>query len=487
MKKLISLVMAGLMLLSALALASCKKEPKPQPSQTEASATTSDNSNNPIPNRTFDGRTFTMLCREARINQFDVDKDKVASKLDSEVYSRNKLVEQTYDVNIKMITCPDGDSKHKGVEFNQRLETSSLGGCTDYDVVAPDYYWGCETHGYFTNLLELPNLNFESPWWWSAWNDCFTIGGNLTSAVGWLTLDIVQGMEVVYFNKTMAAALEVDNLYEKVRSGEWTIEEMKTLSIKAADPEQATPVYGTILHYMGMRNMIYSLGAQLSTYDEGGNVQFTFNTPKNQTVADKLHAWVFDGVGDVFYCAYNEVGHNLGVNENPTVTAQMFAENRALFYCYGIKTAELLATNHDTLDFGILPAPTLKSGDPLVSTTFGTSYFSVERGRNEEQKDFASFILEALNYYSYTMVKDVYYKQVLKLQYADDLEDSEMIDYVIENAYLDFAYLTDNYTGHLLSYMEKSIVEGTGLDSRWESIGTKAQTRLQDYIDGYKK
>lgn len=45
MKKLISLVMAGLMLLSALALASCKKEPKPQPSQTEASATTSDNSN----------------------------------------------------------------------------------------------------------------------------------------------------------------------------------------------------------------------------------------------------------------------------------------------------------------------------------------------------------------------------------------------------------------------------------------------------------
>ena len=142
MKKLISLVMAGLMLLSALALASCKKEPKPQPSQTEASATTSDNSNHPIPNRTFDGRTFTMLCREARINQFDVDKDKVASKLDSEVYSRNKLVEQTYDVNMKMITCPDGDSKHKGVEFNQRLETSSLSGCTDYDVVAPDYYWG---------------------------------------------------------------------------------------------------------------------------------------------------------------------------------------------------------------------------------------------------------------------------------------------------------------------------------------------------------
>lgn len=482
MKKLISLVMAGLMLLSALALASCKKEEKPQPSQTEASATTADSDNNPIPNRTFDGKTFTMLCREARINQFDVDEDKVRGKLDSAVYSRNKLVEQTYHVNIKTITLPD-DKK----EFNQKLETSSWSGCTDYDVVAPDYYWGCETKGYFTNLLELSNLNFESPWWWSAWNNCFTIGGSLTSAVGWLTLDIVQGMEVVYFNKTMAAALEVGNLYEKVRSGEWTIEEMKALSIKTADLEQETPVYGTILHYMGMRNMIYSLGAQFSTYDEDGNVQFTFNTPKNQTVADTLRAWAFDGVGDVFYCAYNEVGHNLGINENPTVTAQMFAENRALFYCYGIKTAELLATSYDTLDFGILPAPTLKSGDPLVSTTFGTSYFSIERGRNEEQKDFASFILEALNYYSYTMVKDVYYKQVLKLRYADDLEDSEMIDYVIENAYLDFAYLTDNYTGRLLSYMEKSIVEGTGLDSRWESIGTEAQTRLQDYIDGYKK
>ena len=47
MKKLISLVMAGLMLLSAFALASCKEEPNPNPksesSQTEASATTADN------------------------------------------------------------------------------------------------------------------------------------------------------------------------------------------------------------------------------------------------------------------------------------------------------------------------------------------------------------------------------------------------------------------------------------------------------------
>ena len=509
MKKGLCLLLGLLLLLLTVVSCGEKKPPADQTPASDESTTVPVRTDEPgtekeykleLPERSFKNgdipREFTMLCRQNRIDQFFQENAAIgSSQLEKAVYERNCFVEETYGVEINCITTSDsGPDNVKGSEFNTKLAASAMANSNQYDVVAPDYYWGCETKGYFANLYDLDYLYFDAPWWWTAWNECFTIDNKLTSAVGWLTLDIVQGMEVVYFNPTMMENLGYNDIYSEVYDKTWTIERMMeigkaaTYGINEDGSLEDGYVYGTILHYMGLRNLFFSLGGRFASYDEDDRtIYYDFVTPTNEAIAQKLTKWLRDGYdSEVYYCAYGTVGHDLGVNERPTVTAQMFSAGHSLFYCYGLKTAELLVSLNTK--FGILPAP-LMNGEQenYISTTFGTSYFAIERHHPEEQKNFAAFILEALNYYSYTMVKDVYYIKTLKLRYASDVAVRDMLDFVVENTYLDFAYLTSSHTGNLMGKMLSCITNGTALSTAWISLEGSALEKLQTYLQGYLK
>ena len=129
---------------------------------------------------------------------------------------------------------------------------------------------------------------------------------------------------------------------------------------------------------------------------------------------------------------------------------------------------------------------TIEEGVDYVTTTFGTSYFAIERGRTPEQQEFAAFMLEALNYYSYTMVKDIYYEKTLKLQYGGaDRHAKDMIDMVIERAYLDFAYISG--AGGLMGSILTCTMDNKSLSSVWMSSETSAMSALEEYLNGYLK
>lgn len=451
-----------------------------------------------LPDTDWGGRDFTMLVRSARLDQFgEGDIEFGSSQLDKAIYERNQKVQTEYNINIKWLTVPDtGADGVKGSDMVLKLDASALGGCKDYDAVAPDYYWKCETKGYFVNLLTLDYFNFDAPWWWSNWNECYTLDNKLMTCVGWLTLDIVQGMEVVYFNTQLMEETTDEDVYELVYNGEWTLDKMIQLSKNATYNVQwsGAPgetgalgddyVHGTILHYMGLRSLFFSLGGRFANYEDDGSITYSFANNKNQSIVSTLSEWIV-GNPEVFYASYNKVnGHGLGVNERPTDTAEYFAGNHALFYCYGLRTAELLASLD--MEFGILPPPTAEEGAEYVTTTFGTSYFAIERGRSQEQQEFAAFILEALNYYSYTMVKDVYYEKTLKLQYGGtDVQAKDMIDMVVERAYLDFAYISQ--AGYLIEKVLDCIMNETSLSSVWISNESNVTSALANYLNGYLK
>lgn len=451
-----------------------------------------------LPEKNWNNRDFTMLVRQARIDQFGEGEIEFgSSQLDKAIYERNQKVETEYGVNITYLTVPDtGSDGVKGSDMMLKLDASSLANCPDYDAVAPDYYWGCETKGYFANLLNLDYLNFDAPWWWSNWNDTYTLDDKLTTAVGWLTLDIVQGMEVVYFNTQIMEETTDEDVYQLVYDKEWTLDKMIQISKDATynvvwsgavgetGSQGEDYVHGTLLHYMGLRSLFFSLGGRFASFEDDGSVTYSFSTNSNQQIADTLSEWIV-GNPEVFFASYNKTyGHGLGINERPTTTAEYFAGNHALFYCYGIKTAELLASLD--MEFGILPPPAAEEGEEYVTTTFGTSYFAIERGRTEEQQAFAAFVLEALNYYSYTMVKDVYYEKTLKLQYGGtDRQAKDMIDMVVERAYLDFAYICG--AGDLMGKALTCIMEEQSLSSVWIKNETAVTTALADYLNGYLK
>ena len=452
----------------------------------------------------WNGRTFTMLVRKSRETHYGIEAPEFgSSQLEKAIWERNNKVINEYNVNLKYV--PIKDSNEAGVwaaGVAEEIERSVSAGSTEYDAVAPDYCTSVQDKGYFTNLLDLEFEHFDAPWWWDNWNEAFTINGKLNSAVGWLTLDVVQGIEVVYFNPAiMETVFTADNgfgdyesVYDLVYDGDWTLENMKTLGKLAtynvvwsgAPGETGAQgdqyVHGTIMHYCGTRGLFVSLGGRFVKYYDDGSPYIELATTTNQGIVDAMGSWMRNNP-EVFYTSYSEnYGHGLGQNENPATAAQYFKDGHALFFCYGIRAAEKLASLD--MEYGVLPHPTLEGGTDYKTTTFGTSFFAIERQRTDEAKAFASFMLEALNYWSYDIVKPVYYEKTLKLQnVGNDKEAADMIDLAVEGAYLDLGYISN--IGNCVSMIEKGVMQGTSLSQLWTSDNGKTEQELADWVNGY--
>lgn len=451
-----------------------------------------------LPDKDWNGREFVMMVRKARTAQFG-NTDEVsfgATQLEKAIYTRNRNVEQKYNVNLKYVPIADNDGTGWSNGITNEVDRSVKGGSQTYDVLAPDSICNLETKGYFQDLNASEYAHFDAPWWWQPWTEAFTVNGVQRTCNGWLSLEIVESLPVVYFNTQIMSGLDTgyDSIYDAVYAGEWTLELMAKLGKEAtynvvwsgAPGETGAQgdeyCHGTILHINGLRSMTYSLGFQSTFYEDDGSLYLDYNAAGNQDAIDALKAWIVNNP-EVFYCSYNTTyGHGLGQNEDPKVSAGYFTSGHALFYNMGLMTAKVLAGAG--MEFGVLPQPTLEKGQVGSTHTFGLSCFAIERQRTDDQKEFGMFVLEALCYYNYADVKEVYYEKTLKLQRAGtDKEAAEMIDLAVENAYIDVLCVAERVQ---LGF-DAAIFKGQSLSSIWIANGTKYQNALTQWVDGYLK
>ena len=508
-KRILCALLATLMLLPIMV--GCRKEEEPvdtEPttevveSQTETTLESESETEKQhtleLPEKDWGGREFVMMCRKARIHQYGYEEEVSfgATQLEKAIYTRNQTVETTYNVNLKYVSIADNDGTGWGNGIINEVAKSVEAGSQTYDVVAPDSICNLETKGYFENLNALEYAHFDAPWWWEPWTEAFTINGVQRTCNGWLSLEVVESLPVVYFNTQIMSGLETgyDTIYDAVYAGEWTIDLMIQLSKDATYNVEWSGIpdttgalsddycHGTILHVNGLRAMLYSLGYRTTLYEDDGSIYLDYSTTKNQDVIDKLKGWIVNNP-EVFYCSYNTTyGHGLGQNETPKVSAGYFTSGHALFYNMSLQSAALIAGAG--MDFGVLPQPTMTEGEVGSTHTLGNTCFAIERQRTDDQKQFGLFILEALCYYNYTDVKPVYYEKTLKLQRAGaDKEAGDMIDLAVNNAYIDVLCVAERVTPAL----DAAIFQGTSLSQLWISNGTKYQDALTKWVDGYLK
>lgn len=167
----------------------------------------------------FDGQDFTMLIRETKL-QYINPGEETGDVVSDAIFQRNQKISERFNVNIVTETLPDDSNS-----WNTTLDGEVMSGSDTYDVVMPDYWWGCETRGLFLDLHDYDEiLEFDQPWWTAGWNDNAEIYGQLYSAVGSMSLDLIQNQNVMYFNKELVDSLNLDNIYDIIKSGDWTLD-----------------------------------------------------------------------------------------------------------------------------------------------------------------------------------------------------------------------------------------------------------------------
>lgn len=421
----------------------------------------------------FDGADFTMLVRETRVN--DIAPDEATGDVVSDaIYNRNVKIAERFNVNILVETLSDDSNM-----WNSTLDGEVMAGSDAYDVVMPDYWWGCETRGLFLDLHDYDDIfEFDQPWWTAGWNDNAEIYGQLYSAVGSMSLDIFKNQNVIFFNKELVDSLKLSNIYEIVESGDWVLDrfnEFIALGSSDINGDGELTLGDDQLGYacalQAGRAMLASAGMQIATRAEDGAWEYNF---MNERFVDRYDA------------IFNLINNNKSVIYDTTQSLEnIFKGGRLLFLGASIGSTDLLRDME--IDYGIIPMPKMdESQENYVTYNYGTSYSAILLTAGNPEM--SAVMLEALNAESYKSVVNVYYDTALKDKYSRDEESRKMIDLINSNCFFDFTFVNETSTDHIVMWFFDQIVnKQEGIMSLYEGRRAGYEQKLATLLETYKK
>ncbi|MCQ2432720.1 MAG: hypothetical protein MJ175_08980 [Clostridia bacterium] len=410
-----------------------------------------------LPERDFGGYEFKVLhwmmdgweTRAAR----DIYAEKEnGDTLNDAVYKRNTTVGERFNMKVTM----------ENVDFaqmNNMVKKAVTAGDDAYDLVYIRLYEGKSlmTTGVFLNIAALPYVDLSKPWWDANLVSELSYDGKLYMAASDINIEDKNATAGILFNKALASNYDVENLYELVKQGKWTIEKMKEIYSNVSTDINGDGVMdeNDLWGFLGARDVAPSffLGGmgRFTNWDKDGNLVDVFNTEHNIALSQKIY--------DVMMDTANFYNHHTGTQNAPATDdneyRDMFAGGHGLFFW--ARLDEVSALRSLETDFGILPTPKYDEAQEnyasLVSQHI-TALMTVPTTASDPER--TGIILEALAAESKYTVQPAYYDITLKSKALRDDDSAEMLDIIFANRHYDFGEMFDfgGWSSEFVSVME---------------------------------
>ena len=421
----------------------------------------------------FDGQTFTILCRE----DFDWANEIITDEMNGEIvndaiYERERTVEERFGVDMQVYRTPGiwgNESK-----FNDKIKGAVQSGDNSYQLVAGYAYFitALASKGFFTNLLNVPYLDFDSPWWNSNLSDELTLYDQLYFAGGDLSYTMLQQMFGCYFNKDMSSSYGVEDLYSVVRSGKWTYDYIYSLAASISNDVNGDGImdvndgYGLCLPIGNVCDMFFPAFDQpLTAKDDDGNIVLRMGDQKAHDLADKVLRLYTENDG-VFALSESDVF------DTP------FKEGRALLIINSLGFSKGTLRDLD-INFGILPIPKYDENQDAYHTLSQDAYSLFCVPLNAGNLDMIGAVTEAMACESYKHVTPAYYEVAMKYKYSQDSDTVEMLDIIREGALFNFGFVNSSSCNDMIHIL-RDVVNG---NKEYASLYAKNEKKYQKSLD----
>lgn len=457
MKRIFTLALASLMLLSALLFTACaSKKPSSGSETTTQPSDTSEVSDNDYDLTRFEGidlggvTEVNLMSRAYTRHSDEITCEDSEDAVLHSIYTRQVWVENTLNVSIVNHKVEETD-EHGGRTLIQTLVNS---GDSSYDLYASSYYGSSTlaTNGLFRNLYDTPYVDPDRSYWSQYFTEKSQIGDNLYMITGDAAISATRFLFVTFFNKKLVASYEIEDPFTMVREKTWTYDKMLSIvkDIYVDADTDGVPsvgdVYGMGLNnYLGVDAYTSAFDLMCVTINDEKKAEISVDTVKYGDAVNKLYTlfWKTTGVLN---------------KQDPDGLAKIFAEDQLVFsqsWLYNVESQEM---RNMTSGYGIIPYPLYDSNqDDYYS--FGhdqITIFAVPKTCVHEQA--AGAVLEVLAAASNDTVIKQYYEIALRLQYAPDPDSSEMMGLIRKNFLLDtgWVYCEDL---ELISRMMRTLIE----------------------------
>ncbi len=408
--------------------------------------------------------------------------------LDAAIYDSNMRVQEELNFTLVEEEHPVLEWNTTYVEMGNHLIRNIQSGSDVYDFVHFPINSRTElvTSEYIMDLSELDGLQLDKPWWDTQLNESINVNGRQYMACGAINLMPYEAMTTIFFNKEILTNNGLDNPYDMVRDGTWTMDALLELARDAQTMNSdatwevfdgGTSVFGIAMHRYYPMHFIIGAGVQPIT-ENNGKYTFALESDTFYTALDK--------VTQIFTSAKNGgiAGGTDAAGSDNYIT--LFSNNRALFLMSELKAG--VEMRDSEVEFGILPAPKLsEEQESYYTDEVNALHFICIPAASENPEDVAK-VIDALAYDRYKNVVPVYYDSYVAYKGLRDEDSYEMLEIMSASRTMDVAVAYGWYTGIGESFTTSicnAICWGDPVASLIAERQGAINTTIEDFVDNY--
>lgn len=483
-RNLTAIILAALLL--APTLAACASDGDSPTTGTESSAsltdtTTPETEEEYLGEKNLDGFTFRVNARGASTGngafyvQDFYTEETTGETINDAVYERNDIMQSKYNFKIEQVYSAAD-------QLGELRAAVSSGDAIQAAIVLNTSVAALAQEGYLMDLYSLPYVDFTASWWDQNAVEAFTILDKMFFTSGDMNLVAFDRTCVVTFNKTLLADNNLENPYDLVKAGTWTIDKMYEMAVQVnrdmdSDGKLTSDsgdVVGLFVYNMAPQYYYYGAGERISTFNDEGVPQLTVYNDRSAEVVDKLFRYLNKSNTDVITGLWAPM-------------SKMFTENRALFANVSVSDAKNSFRENCEEDFGFLPIAKYDESQDryynLVGMHDWTHFWCVPTSCSDA--DSVGFLLEAFAYYSTDTVRAAYYDITLSGKVVRDRESNDMLDLIFANRVYDIATIYD--WGGWSTYLGSTLVSAgsNSFAAMYRKLQTKTETAINETVQAY--
>ena len=489
MKRIISLILALLMVMSSVVMmVACGGGSTEDETKKSTSETTNDDSGKTmhnVPKQDFEGETFNSLCFKANTATYYyfTDEEAAGDPIKEALWQRTELIKDQLNCNLTADMREGGEADG----ISMMLYDQVIAGTDDWQQVLSHVITGVSSlvnNGQSYDFAKLPNVDLGAEWW--DLDDMESLRLNSMYTYGRSDF-MISAPHVVVFNKTMADDLNLDNIYDLVTEGKWTVDVMSTMARSAVRDANNdgkympfTDTYGIALSEISKFNsFLIACDQPISQKNEEGRLEIVLNTEKTVKIVEKFYdLWTTNGA--VYVGAMN-LGY--GLNHE-----HLFGEGRALFVIHDLSILE--SFREYDVDYGLAPYPKYdEEQKEYKSMDWGPMWSIPATIRNPK---LVGSVVELYSYYSNDTIVPAYYDKVLEGKLAQDYESRKMLELIFDSVSFD---PVNNYfgfhsgIGDLAFVIGKLVIEGNSKNfaSFYKGRANSAANTLDEFYKNLEK
>ncbi|MBR4185756.1 MAG: hypothetical protein IKQ87_08295 [Clostridia bacterium] len=459
-KKILALLMAGLMLCLSFAACSESKEntdegtpsagsevttPAPE-TEAETEKVTAEST---LTIEDFGGREYRMISTNQDNRQVDIIAEEMTgATLNDLVFGRNTRVSDLYNVTMTAEQADYG-------AINTMVQKDTKSGDMSYDLYLTNYTANSlASNGVLYDFYQLPSVQLDMAWWDQNEKNDLTIMGKLFMAIGDISPTELLTSECMLFNKRLFDNHNIAYPYPDALEGTWTLDKCFGIAngltedlngdgeIKVEDDLFSLTCwfdYGTAC--------LYGAGGDFSHVDENGQVVLDIDLEKIVNIYEKLWKLFIDA----------EANYETAQHER---SFKVFNEGRAYFCGITFQKIETFLRDMED-DYGVLPNPKYDENQANYSTCVSGAGSMVVVPVSCTDPAFVGAMMEAMAAISYDMITPDLIHVLASTKNVRDEESSQIVQMIIRNRNHDTArnhdIQCDRYVENMIPKKDKEV------------------------------